>query len=186
MGFFSNVKTDRIITEIRGCTDPSSPATQKLVAKLKDGGEDAILPIVAALPDADKPVTAALVEALSALVNQKSFPKFILAMVQGSPKVVAGVKQALAASRAYPPHMLLEALNKEDNPRSALLDVVVAQKARFGVRELLNAAATARFEPARVAGAPVSFNVVWLVTHTTVRAPLRAYVHVRVDGWKTL
>ena len=52
--------------------------------------------------------------------------------------------------------------------------------------ELLNAVATARFEPARVAGAPVSLNVVWLVTHTTVRAPLRAYVHVRVDGWKML
>jgi hypothetical protein len=52
--------------------------------------------------------------------------------------------------------------------------------------QLLNAAATARFEPARVAGLPVSFNLVWLVTHTTVRAPLRAYVHVRVDGWKTL
>jgi hypothetical protein len=52
--------------------------------------------------------------------------------------------------------------------------------------QLLNAVATARFEPARVAGSPVSFNVVWLVAHTTVRAPLRAYVHVRVDGWKTL
>jgi hypothetical protein len=52
--------------------------------------------------------------------------------------------------------------------------------------ELLNAAATARFEPARAAGAPVSQNVVWLVSHTTVRAPLRAYISVRVDGWKTL
>ena len=52
--------------------------------------------------------------------------------------------------------------------------------------QLLNAAATARFEPGRVAGSPASFNVVWLVTHMTVRAPLRAYVHVRVDGWKTL
>ena len=52
--------------------------------------------------------------------------------------------------------------------------------------QLLNAAATARFEPGRVAGLPVSLNVIWLVTHTTVRAPLRAYVHVRVDGWKTL
>jgi hypothetical protein len=52
--------------------------------------------------------------------------------------------------------------------------------------ELLNAAATARFEPARVAGYPVSFNVVWVVTHTTVRPPVRAHVHVRVDGWKTL
>jgi hypothetical protein len=52
--------------------------------------------------------------------------------------------------------------------------------------ELLNAAATARFEPARAAGTPVSQNVVWVVSHTTVRAPLRAYVHVRVDGWKML
>jgi hypothetical protein len=52
--------------------------------------------------------------------------------------------------------------------------------------ELLNAAATARFEPARAAGAPVSQNVVWLVSHTTVRPILRARVSVRVDGWKTL
>jgi hypothetical protein len=52
--------------------------------------------------------------------------------------------------------------------------------------ELLNAVATARFEPARSAGAPVSQSVVWLVSHTTVRAPLRAHVHVRVDGWKML
>jgi anti-sigma factor RsiW len=52
--------------------------------------------------------------------------------------------------------------------------------------ELLNAVATARFEPARAAGTPVSQNVVWVVTHTTVRAPLRGYIHVRVDGWKML
>jgi hypothetical protein len=52
--------------------------------------------------------------------------------------------------------------------------------------ELLNAVATARFEPARAAGAPVSQNVVWVVTHTTVRAPLRGYIQVRVDGWKML
>lgn len=51
---------------------------------------------------------------------------------------------------------------------------------------LLNAAATARFAPARVAGAPVSFNVVWLVANTTVRPPLRASVRVHVDGWKML
>jgi hypothetical protein len=57
---------------------------------------------------------------------------------------------------------------------------------REELSQLLNAAATARFEPARVAGAPVPVNVVWLVSHTTVRAPLRAYVRVRVDGWKAL
>ncbi|MDD5720651.1 MAG: zf-HC2 domain-containing protein, partial [Candidatus Krumholzibacteria bacterium] len=37
---------------------------------------------------------------------------------------------------------------------------------------LLAAAATARFEPARITGAPVAVNVVWLLAHTTVRAKL--------------
>lgn len=42
--------------------------------------------------------------------------------------------------------------------------------------DLLDAASTARFRPARFAGAPVRLNVVWVLTHTTVRgkAPLRA------------
>ena len=35
--------------------------------------------------------------------------------------------------------------------------------------DLLAAAATARFEPARVAGSPVAVDVVWLITHKTVR-----------------
>jgi hypothetical protein len=49
---------------------------------------------------------------------------------------------------------------------------------------LLNAAATARFEPARVAGSPVSLNVVWLVTHRTVRPPVIARVYVHIDGFR--
>ncbi len=49
---------------------------------------------------------------------------------------------------------------------------------------LLNAAATARFEPARVAGSPVPLNVVWLVTHRTVRPPVVARVYVHIDGFR--
>lgn len=49
---------------------------------------------------------------------------------------------------------------------------------------LLNAAATARFEPARVAGSPVALNVVWLVTHRTVRPPVIARVSVHIDGFR--
>jgi hypothetical protein len=50
------------------------------------------------------------------------------------------------------------------------------------VAALLSAAATARFEPARVGGAPVPANVVWLVTHRTVRARADAPVGARLDG----
>jgi hypothetical protein len=49
---------------------------------------------------------------------------------------------------------------------------------------LLNAVATARFQPARVDGSPVDLNVVWLVTHRTVRAPLHARVEVHIDGFR--
>jgi serine/threonine-protein kinase len=140
MGFFSNLRADRLITEVRGTTDANSPATRKAIAKLRDVGEDAIYPILAALPDSDKHATLALCEALAALVNQKTFPKLIEAMVQGSPRVVAGIKWALSVSRSYPPHMLLDALGIADAPKSALLDVIVHQKDRFSVRELLNAA----------------------------------------------
>jgi hypothetical protein len=52
--------------------------------------------------------------------------------------------------------------------------------------EMLNAAATARFSPARVGGEPVSLNVVWMLTHRTVRAPLHARIYVREDGCKAL
>ena len=140
MGFFSNLRADRIITEVRGTTDPNSPATRKAVARLRDIGEEAIYPILGALPDAGKEATAAFVAALSEILSQKTFPTFVQAMVEGSPRVVSGIKFAMQASRAYPPHLLLDVLSKPDVPKSPILDVIVAQKDRFGVRELLNAA----------------------------------------------
>ncbi len=140
MGFLSNLRSDRLIMELRGTTDAQSAATRKAIARLRDVGDEAILPILAALPDADKQATLALCEALAAIVSQKNFPKFIESLVQGSPRVVAGIKWALSVSRNYPPHLLLEAMGVADAPKSALLDVIVHQKDRFGVRELLNAA----------------------------------------------
>ena len=140
MGFLSNIKTERVIMELRESADPSNPATQKAIARLHSVGDDAIGPLIAALPDADKNATMAFVEALSKLVTQKNFPTYIQWMIEGSPKVVAGIKWALASSRNYPPHMLLDTLSKPDTPKAALLDAIMAQKDRFSVRELLNAA----------------------------------------------
>nr|MCU0758141.1 HEAT repeat domain-containing protein [Steroidobacteraceae bacterium] len=140
MGFFSNLRADRIITEVRGTSDPSSAATRKAVARLRDIGEDAIYPILGALPDASKEATAAFVEALAGILSQKNFPIFVQALIEGSPRVIAGIKYAMQGSRAFPPHLLLEVLGKPDVPKSPILDVIVAQKDRFSVRELLTAA----------------------------------------------
>jgi eukaryotic-like serine/threonine-protein kinase len=140
MSFFTNIRADRFITELKEATDVAAPQTQKAIASLRALGPGVIEPVTAALADADKIATVAYIEVLTGLVNQKTFPKFIEAMVTGSPRVIAGVAWALSSSRAYPATMLLEALNTEGIAKSALLDVITAHRARLSVRELLAAA----------------------------------------------
>ncbi|HEV8443635.1 MAG TPA: HEAT repeat domain-containing protein [Steroidobacteraceae bacterium] len=140
MSFFTNIRADRFISELKEATDVAAPQTQKTIAKLRELGPGAIEPVTAALADADKIATVAYIEVLTGLVNQKTFPKFIESMVTGSPRVIAGVAWALSSSRAYPPTMLLDALNTEGIAKSALLDVITAHRSRLSVRELLAAA----------------------------------------------
>ncbi|HKT71380.1 MAG TPA: HEAT repeat domain-containing protein [Steroidobacteraceae bacterium] len=140
MSFFTNLRADRLVTEIRSSTDPASPATQKAVSKLKDLGAGAIEPVFAALPDADKSATVAFVEVLAGVVSQKTFPQFVRGLIEGSPRVIAGISWALTSNRNYPPHLLLEALATPGVSKPAILEVIGAQKTRFGVRDLLNAA----------------------------------------------
>jgi len=140
MSFFTNIRADRFITELKTATDVAAPATQKAIAKLRELGPGAIEPVTAALADADKIATVAYIEVLTGLVNQKTLPIFIESMVTGSPRVVAGVAWALSSSRGYPPTMLLEALSTEGIAKSALLDVITAHRSRLSVREILAAA----------------------------------------------
>jgi serine/threonine-protein kinase len=140
MSFFTNIRADRFITELKEATDVAAPQTQKAIAKLRELGPGAIEPVTAALADADKIATVAYIEVLTGLVNQKTFPKFIESMVTGSPRVIAGVAWALSSSRAFPATMLLDALNTEGIAKSALLDVVTAHRTRLSIRELLSAA----------------------------------------------
>ena len=98
--------------------------------------------IFAALPDADKAATVAFVDVLSSLVSQKTFPQFMRGLVEGSPRVVSGISWALTSSRNYPPHLLIEALATPGISKPTVLEVIAAQKSRFTVRDLLNAAYT--------------------------------------------
>ena len=140
MSFFTNLRADRLIVQIKSTTDLMSPETQKAIGKLKDIGPGAIESVIAALPESDKHATVAFVDVLATLVTAKTFPQYVQAMVQGSPRVIAGVAWALTSSRGYPPHLLLEALATPGIAKSALLDVINGQRQRFSVRELLTAA----------------------------------------------
>ena len=140
MSFFTNVRADRLITGIRSSADPASAETQKTIARLKDLGPGAIGPILAALPEADKNATLALVEVLAHLVGPKTFPQFVQGLVEGSPRVIAGIAWALTSSRNFPPQLLLDALSTPGISKAKILEVIAAHKSRFTVRELLNAA----------------------------------------------
>ena len=140
MSFFTNLRADRLVTEIRATSEPSDATRQKAIARLKEMGPGAIEAIFAALPDADKASTMAFVDVLASLVNPKTFPLFLRGLVQGSPRVISGISWALTSSQSYPASMLLEGLATPGASKSALLEVIAAQKSRFGVRELLTAA----------------------------------------------
>ncbi|HUX74924.1 MAG TPA: HEAT repeat domain-containing protein [Steroidobacteraceae bacterium] len=150
MTLFANYRADRLIADIKSSGNPTGPEAQKALAKLATLGANAIEPLVEALTSADKRETLAYVEVLSQLIDTKTLPQILKAMAEANGRAVAGIAWALSSSRGYPPSALLDALSKSAVPKQAMLDVIAAQKSRFTVRELLNAAYT--LEPSERAG----------------------------------
>src|SRR3984885_1053264 len=136
MSFFTTLRADRLIEQIKASTNLMGAETQKAIAKLKEAGPGAIEAVIAALPEADKHATVAFVDVLATLASAKTFPKYVQALVQGSPRSIAGVAWALTSSRGYPPNLLLEALATPGIAKSALLDVINGQRARFSISVL--------------------------------------------------
>ncbi len=140
MSLFANYRADRLIAEVKSSGNPGSPLAQKALEKLVALGPNAIDPIVDALATAEKRETVAYVEALSRLIDAKSLPHLLRTMSDSNGRTLSGISWALSSSRNYPAPALLEALGKPDMPKQAILDIIAAQKARYSVRELLNAA----------------------------------------------
>lgn len=137
MSFFSDLRAERLIAEIRGIGDPLHPDSQKALQKLARIGPGAIPKILDALAVADRKETAAYVDILTQLIDNRSFPILVQGMVDGSPRTIAGIGQALMASRNYTPSQLIELLGRDDMPKPTVLEVIAAQKGRFPVRDLL-------------------------------------------------
>jgi serine/threonine-protein kinase len=140
MSLFANYRADRLIAEVKSSGNPGSPLAQKALEKLVALGPSAIEPIVDALTTAEKRETLAYVEALSRLIDAKTLPQLLKTMAEANGRAMSGIAWALSSSKNYPASALLDALSKPAMPKQAILDVIAAQKTRFTVRELLNAA----------------------------------------------
>jgi serine/threonine-protein kinase len=79
---------------------------------------------------------------LARLIDSKTLPILLKTMSEANGRAMSGIAWALSSSKNYPAHALLDALSKPGMPKQALLDVITAQKSRYTVRELLNAAYT--------------------------------------------
>jgi eukaryotic-like serine/threonine-protein kinase len=142
MTLFANYRADRLIAEVKSSGNPASPLAQKALEKLIALGPDAIDPIVDALATSEKRETTAYVEVLARLIDSKTLPILLKTMSEANGRAMSGIAWALSTSKNYPAHALLDALTKPGMPKQALLDVISAQKGRYNVRELLNAAYT--------------------------------------------
>ncbi|MBM0108711.1 HEAT repeat domain-containing protein [Steroidobacter sp. S1-65] len=137
MSFFSDLRAERLIAEIRGIGDPLHPDSQKALQKLMRVGPGAIPKILDALAVADRKETASYVDILAQLIDNKSFPILVQGMVDASPRTISAIGQALIASRNYSANLLIELLGRDDMPKPTILEVIAAQKGRFTVRDLL-------------------------------------------------
>src|SRR5271168_2931201 len=140
MSLFANYRADRLIAEVKSSGNPGGPIAQKALERLVALGPSAIEPIVDALTTAEKRETMAYVEALAKLIDSKTLPQLLKTMAEANGRATSGIAWALSSSKNYPASALLEALAKPAMPKQAILDVIAAQKARFTVRDLLNAA----------------------------------------------
>jgi HEAT repeat protein/tRNA A-37 threonylcarbamoyl transferase component Bud32 len=138
MSFFSDLRAERLITEIRTIGDASTPGAQKALQKLASMGQSAIPKIIDALAVADKKESVSFIEILAQALDNKTFPIFVEGLAEGNSRSAQGIASALITSKNYNPSQLLELLARPDMPKPLLMEVIAAQRGRISVRELLH------------------------------------------------
>ena len=86
MSFFTNLRADRLIAEIKAADD--SDGHKSSLEKLVRLGASAIPRILDALASADNRETAGFVAVLTALLDSKSFPAVAAGLTQGNQRTV--------------------------------------------------------------------------------------------------
>jgi eukaryotic-like serine/threonine-protein kinase len=138
MSFFTNLRADRLIAEIKAADDSDSHKSS--LEKLVRLGPSAIPRILDALASADNRETAGFVAVLTALLDSKSFPAVASGLTQGNQRTVAGAATALSNSRNYPANLLFGLLDQPTMPKGTVVGILTAQKSRLNARDVLQRA----------------------------------------------
>ena len=96
MSFFTNMRADRLIAEIKAADD--SDDHRESLEKLARLGPSAVPRILDALASADKRETTGFVAVLTALLDDKTFPLVAAGLTEGNQRTVAGAAAALSGA----------------------------------------------------------------------------------------
>ena len=137
MSFLASFRSDQILGQLIAEPDPSSPAAQKLVDKLKTAGNKAVPKIIDALALSDKTHTMVLVDILGAIINDKNLMLYKEGLADGNERVVSGTAWALSSSTAYNANGLLDFFDDPEVSKAALIEILRVHKQDLSVHELL-------------------------------------------------
>ena len=140
MSFFTNMRADRLIAEIKATGEGDAAETRRTLEKLAKLGPAAIPRVIDALANADRHETAGFVGVLASLLDNKTLPLVVAGLADGNQRTVAAVTAALTAGRGYSPQLLLAMLDDPRVPKAPVVSVLTAQKARLNARDVLQRA----------------------------------------------
>jgi HEAT repeat protein/tRNA A-37 threonylcarbamoyl transferase component Bud32 len=138
MSFFTNMKADRLIADIKAAGEGVD--TYQAMDRLGKLGPAAIPRIIDALSNADRQETEAFVRVLAALIDNKSLAHVVEALTEANQRTAAAIVAALSAGRGYNPQLLLPLLDDPNAPRGPIIAVLATQKSRLSARDLLTRA----------------------------------------------
>ncbi len=137
VGFLATFRSDQWIGQLIAEQDPSSPAAQKAVNKLKGAGNKAVPKIIDALAMSDKTHTMVLVDILSSMINDKNLLLYKEGLADGNERVVKGTSWALSSSTSYNANGLLDFFEDPEVSKAALIEILRVHKGDLSVHELL-------------------------------------------------
>ena len=119
MSFFTNLRADRLIAEIKAADDSDDHRTS--LEKLARLGPSAVPRILDALASADKRETVGFVAVLTALLDNRTFPVVAAGLTEGNQRTVSGVATALSNSRNYAANLLFGLLDQPAMPKGTVV-----------------------------------------------------------------
>ncbi len=101
MKLITGFQAGRLVTRMSEIGDPSTPESQKALAKLKKLGPAVVPTILEALPSADKKLTAEYVDVLASFTDDKNLNQIVRGLADSDDKTIKATAWALSSSKRY-------------------------------------------------------------------------------------